>query len=88
MGRKNDPEWLSPSELGSYVYCAKSFEHKVRGTRIGGTGRKRLQKGTAMHHRHGVTYDWQIRLRKLALRLLGAALVAGAAYAVYATGVL
>lgn len=73
MGRKT--EWVTASEIGSYVYCSRQFwlskVKKVRPPK--GRGRDRLKKGTKNHHRHGVRYDWQLRLRRAGFWLAGIA---------------
>lgn len=71
-------DWLTASELGSYVYCAKQFEHKTRGTRTDRGVHGRRRRGTRAHHRHGVTFDWQKRLRTAGYWLLAVAAAVGA----------
>lgn len=88
MSKKKDPEWLSASELGSYVYCAKAFEHKVMGVKVGRDQMKRLQRGTAKHHRHGVFYDLQVKARKVAMVALALAALVAAGVLAHAMGVL
>ena len=66
-----DVEWVSASEIGSYLYCSRQFWlSKVQKIPPTGEGASRLQSGTRAHHSHGVTYDWQRRLRNAALFLL------------------
>jgi hypothetical protein len=84
---RRDPSgrpWINASELGSFVYCARSLQHKIDGTRVGADGQARMRAGTRAHHRHGVLYDLQRGVRRAATWLLLAAALIGALLALRA----
>lgn len=74
---RGDIDWVSASEIGMYVYCARLYWlAKVKGLSPGGEGEERLREGVRHHHQHGMRYDWQRVLRKAGLWLLAATVLA------------
>jgi hypothetical protein len=62
-------DWVSASDIGSYVYCAKLYRlSKVDKVPLDGFGRNRLEAGTKGHNRHGRMYDVQVGLRRFAFK--------------------
>lgn len=79
---KNPTDWVSASEIGKYIYCARQhWLSEVCGIRPTGATSGLLRKGVKRHHRHGVRYDWQRRLYRWAMILLGIALLGAVLYA-------
>jgi hypothetical protein len=69
-----DEDWVSASDIGSYVYCAKLYRlSKVDKVPLSGSGRNRLEAGTKGHNRHGRMYDVQVGLRRFAFKAAMAA---------------
>jgi len=84
MARK---DWVTASDIGSYAYCPRRFWlQSVKRVRTG-DGRV-LAAGVRNHHRHGVRYDWQLRLRRAARWVLAASVLIAAIALAAAMGVL
>lgn len=74
-------DWVSPSELGSYLYCSRQYWlSKVEGVKVDGATTGKLKAGVDNHHRHGIKYDWQIKFRRAATWLLFSGLAAALIY--------
>lgn len=84
MSQDNDDiEWVSASDIGSYVYCARAFWlQKVRDQNVSQEAQERLQKGTDKHHEHGVQYDWQLQIARIGKWILIAGLIVGVIWAI------
>lgn len=78
---RGQKQWVSASEIGKYVYCARQYWlFEVQGVRPGRKTSGRLRQGVKAHHRHGVLHDWQLRFHRWAITLLGLALLGGLLY--------
>ncbi len=74
MNKQADEPVIRASELGEYVYCARSWWLKrVQGVQSRNTAA--LRSGTAAHDRHGRGVATVQTQRRLATFLLAAALV-------------
>jgi hypothetical protein len=74
--RPTDIDWVSASEIGSWCYCGKMYWlAKVQHERPNQEGQARLKAGVVHHHAHGVTYDWQLKVRSWAMSALATTMV-------------
>lgn len=55
-------DWVSASEIGSYVFCPRRYWLQRVKRVLPGAVEEVLLAGVRNHHRHGVRYDWQRRL--------------------------
>lgn len=80
---QEDIDWVSASDIGSYVYCARAFWlQKVQDEQVGQEARERLEEGTQKHHEHGVRYDRQRQVARVGKWILLAAALIGALWVV------
>lgn len=79
---EDDIEWVSASDIGAYVYCARAYWlQKVRGQEMTEQAQERLQQGTDKHHEHGVKYDRQLQIARIGKWVLIAGLIVGVFWA-------
>ena len=73
MRKPSGQRMITASEVGEYVFCAKSWKLKLDGVRAESP---RLEAGTAYHRKHQSGVHWAQRLRGLGMAFAWIALTA------------